>query len=305
MPLMTDLRPKTFDDFVGNTVVLHSLKNLLDSPTPPHAFMFVGDRGKGKTTLARICASKLGATGVGVEEINCSDKSSVDDIRNIISGMMYTPFGSKTKVYIMDEVHGTSASYQKALLKPLEEPPKHVFFILCTDTPNKINDAVKSRCQIFTLNYTEKELYIWLENIITKNNFNIKKSLIGDIIEVSNKIPRDCLNILDKIKGLNKSDQIKLVKGYIVDEDESNIIDLCRIMGQGNWKKCVDILKTLNLDNHETYRQTILSYFGKVILSSNNPNFISEIIDNFSEPFFNSGKAGFINACYISMGGLN
>jgi len=163
-------RPKTFDDVVEQQHVVTTLKNTVMSGKPAHAYLFCGTRGTGKTTMAKIlaravnclnpnggnpcnsceiCTGILNGTILDVIEMDAASNNSVDNVRDIIDEMVYTPSQASYKVYIIDEVHMLSSGAFNALLKTLEEPPEHVLFILATTEPHKLPATVLSRCQRF------------------------------------------------------------------------------------------------------------------------------------------------------------
>jgi DNA polymerase-3 subunit gamma/tau len=152
-------RPKTFDDVVEQQHVVTTLKNTVISGKPAHAYLFCGTRGTGKTTMAKIlaravnclepedgnpcnkcevCTGILSGTILDVIEMDAASNNSVDNVRDIIDEMVYTPSQASYKIYIIDEVHMLSSGAFNALLKTLEEPPEHVLFILATTEPNKL-----------------------------------------------------------------------------------------------------------------------------------------------------------------------
>lgn len=163
-------RPQSFDDVVEQQHILTTLKNAVISRKVAHAYLFCGTRGTGKTTMAKIfaravnclhpvngnpcneceiCTGIIDGTILDVAEIDAASNNSVDNIRNIIDEVVYTPTRAYKKVYIIDEVHMLSIGAFNALLKTLEEPPEHVMFILATTEPHKLPATVLSRCQRF------------------------------------------------------------------------------------------------------------------------------------------------------------
>ncbi|NCF64127.1 MAG: DNA polymerase III subunit gamma/tau, partial [Gammaproteobacteria bacterium] len=165
-------RPKSFDQLVGQEHVSQALINGLDQDRVHHAFLFTGTRGVGKTTIARILAKCLNCeTGVGSKpcgecsscvdiddgrfvdmmEIDAASRTGVDDMRELLESVQYTPTRGRYKVYIIDEVHMLSPQSFNALLKTLEEPPPHVKFVLATTDPGKIPVTILSRCLRFNL----------------------------------------------------------------------------------------------------------------------------------------------------------
>jgi DNA polymerase-3 subunit gamma/tau len=152
IPLIDKYRPKIFEDFIGNEDVIKLLKNILTQKST-HTFLFTGPIGCGKTTLARITGKTIGATVKGsnsffeILESNMADDRGIDFIRKRI----LENFFAEKRIYIFDEAHKLTKDAQDAGLKLFEEPPPSKYFIFCTNEPNKITNALKSRCSIHEL----------------------------------------------------------------------------------------------------------------------------------------------------------
>ncbi len=140
-------RPQTFIDVVGQDAVITLLEGALKSDAIAHAYLFSGGRGIGKTSVARIVARELGISERDTYEIDAASNRGIDDIRALREEVHTLPFNSPYKMYIIDEAHMLTKEAFNALLKTLEEPPKHVLFILATTEPEKLPDTVRSRCQ--------------------------------------------------------------------------------------------------------------------------------------------------------------
>ena len=166
--LYRKFRPTTFDDVKGQDHIVTTLRNQIKAGRIGHAFLFTGTRGTGKTTSAQIlaravnceapvegnpcgvcpmCRSIASGTSMNVIEIDAASNNGVDNIREIVEEVRYSPTEGKYKVYIIDEVHMLSAGAFNALLKTLEEPPSYVIFILATTEVHKIPITILSRCQ--------------------------------------------------------------------------------------------------------------------------------------------------------------
>nr|MBP9750024.1 DNA polymerase III subunit gamma/tau [Candidatus Paceibacterota bacterium] len=144
-------RPHTFEEVRGQDQIVQSLQSAIRNDNIGHAYLFVGSRGIGKTTLARIFAREIGTVEHDLVEIDAASNRGIDDIRALREETHVVPFSSRFKVYIIDEVHMLTKDAWNALLKTLEEPPRHVVFILATTEVDKIPETILSRCQIFTL----------------------------------------------------------------------------------------------------------------------------------------------------------
>ena len=144
-------RPTSFTEVRGQDHVTSVLAEQMKTGKIPHAFLFAGGRGLGKTSIARIFAKELGTTSKDLYEIDAASNNSVEDIRSLTENVHTLPFESTYKVYILDEVHMLSKSAWNAFLKTLEEPPAHTLFMLATTELAKVPETVRSRCQVFEL----------------------------------------------------------------------------------------------------------------------------------------------------------
>ena len=258
-------RPKTFSDVVGQEVVVKILKNSILNNKIGHAYIFSGPRGTGKTSIAKIfskavnclnttdgdlcnnCANCLQNIDeeIDIIEIDAASNNGVDEIREIRNSVKLMPVHLKYKVYIIDEVHMLSTSAFNALLKTLEEPPKHVIFILATTEYNKIPATVISRCQKFDFKkITNKQIEGRLRYILEKEG----KSLNDDVIELIAKLSdgglRDAINMLDQVLSLEKDNTtVDDVYNLIGDVSETNIFKLFEFITTGDIKST---LKSIN-----------------------------------------------------------
>lgn len=206
MSLHTKYRPKTLDDFAGNRMLVDSLQSLLtkDSVDIPHTYLFIGPRGCGKTTLARIFAMMLNCSGFDLKEQNAADFRGIDSSREIVRRMRLKSLDAKgNRGWIIDEVHKWTNDAQNAILKALEEPPEHVFFFLCTTDPQKLLKTIRSRCIIYevsTLSF--KQIIKLLKEITNKEKKHVPGEVLMQIAQDSQGHPREALTILEKVIDL-------------------------------------------------------------------------------------------------------
>ncbi|MFA5841932.1 MAG: AAA family ATPase, partial [Candidatus Paceibacterota bacterium] len=142
-------RPDTFGKVLGQDHIVSVLKSAVESGSTVHAYLFAGSRGTGKTSVARILSRELGTSENDLYEIDAASNRGIDDVRALKEAVQALPFESRYKVYIVDEVHMLTKEAFNALLKTLEEPPKHVVFILATTELGKLPETIISRCQVF------------------------------------------------------------------------------------------------------------------------------------------------------------
>lgn len=258
-------RPKTFSDVVGQEVVVKILKNSIINNKISHAYIFSGPRGTGKTSIAKIFSKAVNCLNttdgdlcnncenclqnideeIDIIEIDAASNNGVDEIREIRNNVKLMPVHLKYKVYIIDEVHMLSTSAFNALLKTLEEPPKHVIFILATTEFNKIPATVISRCQKFDFKkITNKQIEGRLKYILEQEKKNLNGEVISLIAKLSDGGLRDAINMLDQVISLEKENiTVDDVYNLIGDISEKNIIILLENIVSGNIK---ETLKNIN-----------------------------------------------------------
>lgn len=198
-------RPQDWDTVVGQSHIVSILEAEAKKEYPSHAFLFAGSRGTGKTTLARIFAKNIGTAPEDIYEIDAASNTSVEDIRVLNEAVYALPMNSKFKVYILDEVHMLSKSAFNAFLKTLEEPPKHVIFILATTELHKIPETIISRCQVFHFKKPSIEtLREVIANVAKKEGVKIEESGLDLIAHFGNGSFRDTLSSLQTVIGIAK-----------------------------------------------------------------------------------------------------
>jgi DNA polymerase III subunit gamma/tau len=214
-------RPQTFDDVVGQDHVVRTLKNAITRQRIAHAYLFVGPRGTGKTSTARIFAKALNCTDgpnanfdvndpacraiadgshLDVIEIDGASNNGVDQVRDLRETVRYAPAQGKFKIYIIDEVHMLSAAAFNALLKTLEEPPAHVKFVFATTDPQKVLPTIISRCQRFDLKPIPNDLIIErLKKIATEEKIKVSDGALACIARLADGGMRDAQSIFDQM----------------------------------------------------------------------------------------------------------
>ncbi|ROR23625.1 DNA polymerase-3 subunit gamma/tau [Mobilisporobacter senegalensis] len=218
--LYRKFRPSEFNDVKGQEHIVTTLKNQVNAGRIGHAYLFCGTRGTGKTTIAKIlakavncenpvegspcnecsmCKSINGQTSMNVIEIDAASNNGVDNIREIIDEVQYSPTEGRYKVYIIDEVHMLSAGAFNALLKTLEEPPAYVIFILATTEAHKIPITILSRCQRYDFKrITIDTISARLLELMEKESIEVEDKAIRYIAKTADGSMRDALSLLDQ-----------------------------------------------------------------------------------------------------------
>ena len=237
-------RPTNFDEVVGQTHIIQTLKNAIIQNRIAHAYLFCGPRGTGKTSIAKIFAKTLNCTnsqdapcGVcenckmaangshpDIIEIDAASNNGVDEVRNLIDKVKYAPMQGKYKIYIIDEVHMMTSGAFNALLKTIEEPPAHVIFIFATTEPNKVLPTIISRCQRFDFNKVSMHDIKYRLSIVCKNEgIEIDENGLTLIAQLADGGMRDALSILDQCVAYCSShidvDDIRKIYGVVTSED--------------------------------------------------------------------------------------
>jgi len=222
MSLYRKYRPKIFADVYGQEHIISTLENASNGDKLAHAYLFAGSRGTGKTSVARILAKILMTKNiedaaikkqienavdegnlVDLLEIDAASNRGIDDIREIIEKIQFSPIVASSKVYIIDEVHMLTKEAFNALLKTLEEPPPYAYFILATTELNKIPVTVQSRCQCFPFRHIrEEDIVRRLQYIADQEHITIEREALRSIAHVSEGGMRDAISLLDQMRSL-------------------------------------------------------------------------------------------------------
>ena len=313
MPLHIDYRPKSFEEIYGNYATITSLQSVYSREQDyPHAVLLQGSKGCGKTTISRIIVEKLGCKGSDLVQIDGGDVKA-DVVRQIKEQSRYKPIMSKRRVWIIEEAHmiGVGGGSEKNIpqnnfLTLLEEPPKHVYFILCTTDPQRLVETIRSRCHTFEVgNLNKKDCLALLNDILKKEEINdVPPIILEKIFEASEGCPRDALKILDQIIDMPADQMESGIQSFFYGESQvKQLIDA--LMRKESWNRLRLIIKNLDLSNPENARRAVIGYMSSVILGGDNAT-AALIYDAFKESrTYTNGKAGFVFQCYEACVNLN
>ena len=282
-------RPHNFKELVGQSHTVRTLVNALDNNNLHHGFLFTGTRGVGKTTIARIFAKSVNCENgvssnpcgkcetcieidkgqsVDLIELDAASHTGVDNMREILENAQYTPTKNLYKIYLIDEVHMLSKSSFNALLKTLEEPPKHIKFLLATTDPKKLPITILSRCLQFNLNkLSHDEIFNHLKFIMDAENLKFEDEALSKIADFGNGSMRDALSLLDQSisygNGAVKEDDLKAMLGLV---SHNEIVQLATLVINRNAQEVLLFIKELAYkgENLTNTLNDLISLFHKI-----------------------------------------
>lgn len=266
-------RPRSFNDVVGQDHVTSTLKNEIETGKISHAYLFIGSRGTGKTTCAKILAKAVNclspkdgnpcgecelckgidnASVMDIVEMDAASNNSVNDIRSLCEELAFTPALAKYRVYIIDEVHMLSQGAFNALLKTLEEPPKHVIFILATTEAYKIPATILSRCQRFEFHRIPSEdICARLQMIAEDEGVSLTDDAAMLIAKLSDGALRDALSMLDKFMGVSNIISQKIVTDILGIASKDQMFDLSEAIVKKDAAQILKIIADLNSNSKD------------------------------------------------------
>lgn len=294
-------RPNSLEGIFGHQEIVKGLKNIFNAKETPHAFLFSGVSGTGKTTFARILANMLKADKNEIIETNIANETGIDFIREISESAKYSPLLGASKVFILDEIQMLSKEGMNCLLKVMEDTPKHSYFILCTTDPQKLLLPLRNRCLQYTLkSLQDNEIASLLDKVIKEEGIETIEDIKNLIIFKAEGIPRSALVYLNQIQGITNFEEASTILSDNITE-EGEIIELCRMMIKRpriNWKDLVKIFENINIDP-ESMRIVIAGYLAACLKKADSPGIYAEKLELFLSPLtFGSQKSEILLLLY-------
>jgi len=288
-------RPCTVDEIVGQEVAKDIIRRALDENSVAPAYLFHGESGTGKTTMARVLAMGVNCLAHDLPtsipcmecrncdliyrqitpeymEVNVGDKTGVDAARDLISDLMYGTLDLKRRIIVLDECQQMTSQAQNVLLKPIEDATRDTHFILCTTEPKKIIKPLRSRCKPVDFKMVPRASLLSLLEVIcqfegSEYSMDNLKLIVEDVPS-----PRDAVSFLQQIVTANKlsdPDWMKRFLDQLTEEEEAKIIELARLVNKGMWRVVSPKLQWL-MDNYseEQIRIALASYYAKALLNA-------------------------------------
>ena len=316
-------RPSNFDEVVGQTHIIQTLKNAIVQNRIAHAYLFCGPRGTGKTSIAKIFAKTLNCTnsqdapcGVcenckmaangshpDIIEIDAASNNGVDEVRNLIDKVKYAPMQGKYKIYIIDEVHMMTSGAFNALLKTIEEPPAHVIFIFATTEPNKVLPTIISRCQRFDFNKVSVNDIKYRLSVVCKNEgIEIDQDGLTLIAQLADGGMRDALSILDQCVAYCTShidvNDIRKIYGVITSEDIGQLFNSVYKKDVDRFIKDIQKYSDMGMDIKRLTADIIHMLKDSLILDySENSTLVSDMNKDMIRKYFKSAPIHFRIQC--------
>lgn len=299
-------RPRSLKEMRGQQEAVRVLSDFLEREEVPHALLFTGPSGCGKTTAARILKESLECSDTDFCEINAADSRGIDTVREIRQSMGLAPLGGKCRIWLLDEAHQltkrSGGDAQTALLKLLEDPPSHAYFMLCTTAPDELLKTIRTRCtEVRMQSLDHADMLELLVEVSGKAKIGHTDAVLERIIEVADGSARKALVLLDQIASVE--DEQEALDIVLKSDTKKQAVDLarCLINPGAKWEQASAILRDME-DEPETVRRLILGYASSVALKGGKLTAHAiDVLDAFRDNTFDCGKAGLVLAAYRAL----
>jgi len=321
--LHTIYRPCTVDELLGNVTNRNMIKKGLDSGDLSHTFLFTGDAGCGKTTAARVialglnceaenlimtskpclecpaCTEILNQNSLDLKEINVGMDGGKDAVTSVVRDLPSSPFNLRYKVIIFDEAHKLTPAAQDLLLKVIEDGYHHVYFIFCTNKPEKLTSAFISRCNVMHFGRISQDLMLdMLKNVAEFEAMNYSLEVLNYIAEESRGVPRDALVYLKQVndEGSWALESVKEIVGLALDEESPQIVEISKALLKCDFNAAVKLYDKIKKKTQaESVRIGIAAYLVgclKRARGNNNADKFSRALDVVTVPIYEQGRPG-------------
>ena len=318
-------RPCKVEEMLGNETNKKLIKNALDDKKTPHTQLFTGDAGCGKTSAAKIialglnceatgvssspclectsCRSILEGSNIDVKEINVGQSGGKSHVDAIVNELPLAPFNTRYKILIFDEAHELTTAAKDLLLKPIENGYEHVYFIFCTNQPEKLKSKAKGvgeafldRCTALNFGRVDiTEIRYLLQNVCEFEGFQYNVDVLDLIAEESKGVPRNALVWINQVatEGSWLVSAAKEICSIMDDADDPQIIELSRVLNKGSFKEAVEIFGKIKTVPVETLRIVVTGYFVSCLKRSKiigDGRKYSKVLDVLTVPIYEQGK---------------
>ena len=301
MSLYHKYRPMHFEELVGNEDTVRAVQTAVKQEDGPHVYLFHGHAGTGKTTMGRLVAQALDVSDLDFCEMNSAHYRGIDTVRAMLSGALLSPLGGDKKLVLLDECHQLSKDAQTALLKGLEDPPCHMYYVLCTTDPKKLSKPLRDRCAQFEMRKLhEDQVAAYMDKVADwERAERLSGRVMEELLRRSDGCMRPAMQMLDRLLFVSAQDRDRWIENA---EGEDKLgIDLCRaLFGRGGWQAVSSVLVSLKQAeaDPERVRMSVLGYAQGVLLKNAQPK-AALALYHFGEPFWDSGGfPGLTLACW-------